>query len=210
MRHSLFASVFTALALAAPVTAFAQSSSSQTPAAGGVEVSGLTGFGTVMDDEGSLGGGPMVGASIGMFVHPRVRVGVDVMRVQHSRDLEFRAWEGTPLFVMARGEYISEGNGRVHGIVGGGIGWMRYRGSTTEGPIFAPGINREGPRVTTRYSADGLAVDVNGGIRIDVTPRWSITPQGRFTHTEATRGIQFLPEPPLWFFRAEAAIGYRW
>jgi hypothetical protein len=56
----------------------------------------------------------------------------------------------------------------------------------------------------------GLAVDVNDGLRVHVTPRLSISPQARFIQSDASRDIGLAPEPPLWLFRGEVAVGYRW
>jgi hypothetical protein len=144
-------------------------------------------------DEGSLGSGPHVLGGAGVRLARRVSVEVDVTRTQHEREIAGGPLEGTATGVFGSGVYhFSEGRRQV--FVMGSVGLLRSESVHTY-PVG-------GTPTTFRSDNDDFAWGVGGGMKIFVTPRFSVRPQFRLVFSEGT-GV-------LGLAAGSVGFGYHW
>jgi hypothetical protein len=114
-----------------PAAARAQPVGSSAPR---VEVSGGVGYAKTWDDEGGIGPGAMVGATVVFPLTPSIAAGATVARVSHDRDTgQGLHFEGDSTLFMATGKFTF-GSRRVQPVLTASFGLLRYRGTLTSGP----------------------------------------------------------------------------
>ncbi len=184
MRSRLLTRVFVLLATS--------HAAAQGPAHRG-EVFGAVGVSRMGGDEGSLGSGPHVLGGVGVRLAPKAPIELDVMRAQHERDIAGGPLRGTATGLFGNGVYhVSEGRTQV--FVMGSVGFLRSE--TTHTYPF-------GGTPTTFTSDDiGFAWGGGAGLKIFLTPRFSVRPQFRLVFSEAT-GVMGLAAGSI-------GVGYRW
>ncbi|HSF17594.1 MAG TPA: outer membrane beta-barrel protein [Vicinamibacteria bacterium] len=147
----------------------------------------------VGSDEGSLGSGPYVLGGVGFRLATRASVEVDAFRAQHEREIAGGPLEGTATGVLGNVVYrFSEGRTQV--FVMGSAGLLRSETTHTY-PV-------RGTLTTFRSEDNGFAWGGGGGVKIFLTPRFSLRPQLRLVFSEAT-GVMGLAA-------ASIGIGYHW
>lgn len=128
-------------------------------------------------DEGSRGNGLYVHGGVGVPLGARVSVEVDVMRAQHERDIAGGPLVGTATGMFANVVYrFSEGP--TQPFVMGSVGLLRSE--TTHTFPF------NGVPTAFRSDENDFAWGGGGGVRILLTPRFSLRPQLRLVFSEAT------------------------
>jgi opacity protein-like surface antigen len=157
------------------------------------EVFGGIGAARMGGDEGSLGKGPHALGGVGVRFAPRLSLEVDVTRTQHERDIAGGPLKGTATGVFGSGVYhFSERRTQV--FVMGGVGLLRSEIVHT--------YSLGGTTTTVRSDDNDFAWGGGGGVKIFVTPRFSVRPQFRLVFSEAT-GVMGLAA-------GSVAIGYHW
>lgn len=176
-----------------------------------VELSLGSGWGRLWDDETDLGRGAPVSASIATTFARHVRLSADVDWMSHVRDSGYLRAEGDLVGVFGRVAYVFGGaRATVRPVVGVGLGLMRSSGvligrSVVAGPR---GLPIQGPESRTTWAATQSAFDVRGGLRIRLSDRLALRPEGRIrmtTGSGTSRGI----EPPLWLTQTMVSLDWR-
>lgn len=164
----------------------------QSPASRGEVFAGV-GLARMGGDEGSLGSGPHVLGGVGVRFAPRLSIEADVTRTQHERDIAGGPLEGTATGIFGSVVYhFSEGRTQV--FVMGSVGLLRSETVHTY-PIG-------GTPTTSRSDDNGFGWGGGGGVKIFLTPRFSLRPQVRLVFSEAT-GVMGLVAGSI-------GIGYHW
>ncbi|HXV61617.1 MAG TPA: outer membrane beta-barrel protein [Vicinamibacteria bacterium] len=164
----------------------------QGPANRGELFAGI-GASRVGGDEGSLGNGPYLLGGVGFRLATRASVEVDAFRAQHEREIAGGPLEGTATGVFGNVVYhFSEGRTQV--FVTGSAGLLRSETTHTY-PVG-------GTPTTFRSEENGFAWGGGGGVKIFLTPRFSLRPQFRLVFSEAT-GVMGLAA-------ASIGTGYHW
>jgi hypothetical protein len=162
-------------------------------AANRAEVFAGAGAARMGGDEGSLGSGLYVLGGVGLRIAARTSVELDVMTAQHQRNIAGGPLEGTAAGVFGNAAYhFSEG--RTQAFVMGSAGFLRTETTHT----FPFG----GTMATFRSEANGFAWGGGGGVKVFLTPRFSLRPQFRLVFSEAT-GVMGLAAGSI-------AAGYHW
>lgn len=157
------------------------------------EVFAGAGVARVGGDEGSRGSGPVVVGGVGFRIATRTSVEVDAMRAGHERDIAGGPLEGTATGVFGNvAHHFSEG--RMQVFVMGSAGFLRSETTHT----FPFG----GTPTTFKTEATDFAWGGGGGVKIFLTPRFSLRPQFRLVFSEAT-GVMGLAA-------ASIGAGYHW
>lgn len=145
-----------------PFIAFGQESTYKAELYGGI------GYGKFYDDEGSLGRGPIYRAGVGVRVASRLALRAEALGIHHTRGDYFHV-TGNSLFVFGNAVYFFP-RSRVQPYLLAGIGGHRadYRYSW-------PGTSNGEYRI----SKSGLAVDFGAGVKLFLSPRWSLDPELR-------------------------------
>jgi Outer membrane protein beta-barrel domain len=166
------------------------------------------GYGSMEDDEGSLGNGLAFGAAIGRRLVDEVQAEFSVTRMHHQRAMAI-SWEGNITSYIARIMYRSGGVGStVRWYAGAGAGYYAYDGTISE-TIF-PSLS-SGPVVDRfDYSFSGLAYETGGGLEIAAGKNVFVRPELWVTipHGERTAGGR-TPEPPFLIARGAMVAGLR-
>lgn len=157
------------------------------------EVFGAVGVSRMGGDEGSLGSGPHAVGGVGVRLAPRASIEIDAMRAQHERDIAGGPLRGTATGIFGSGVYhVSDGRTQV--FVMGSVGFLRSE--TTHTYPFG------GTPTTFRSDDNGFAWGGGGGLKIFLTPRFSVRPQFRLVFSEAT-GVMGLAAGSI-------RVGYHW
>jgi hypothetical protein len=166
------------------------------------------GYGSMEDDEGSLGKGLAFGAALGGTIVDAVQAEFAVTHMHHERSVAI-SWEGTITSYVARIMYRTGGLGStVRWFAGAGGGYYAYDGTISE-TIF-PAL-ASGPVVDRfDYSFSGLVYETGGGLEIMtgknvfVRPElWATIPRGQRTAGGRT------PELPFLIVRGAVVAGLR-
>lgn len=184
MRAKLLIPVFVLLA---SVQAAAQVAANRAELFAGAGVSRVGG------DEGSRGNGPYVLGGVGFRITARTSVEVDAMRARHERSIAGGPLEGTAAGVFGNVAYhFAEGQAQV--FVMGSVGFLRSETTHT----FPFG----GTMTTLRSEVTDFAWGGGGGVKVFLTPRFSLRPQFRLVFSEAT-GVMGLAAGSI-------GVGYHW
>ena len=169
-------------------------------------VFGSVGFGTLADDEGSLGGGLAAGGGAGWTITDRLAVDVAVIRGRHEQTGSL-SWVGRPLTVTARGRYLFGAAGaRTRPFVGGGIGYLRYPGTFTESVFSSP--MSPSTQVSSAWQVSSLVVEAGAGLEVRVGRSFFVRPDAWIAIASPTR-VRPAPEPPYSMARFAISLGAR-
>jgi hypothetical protein len=171
-------------------------------------VHGGAGYGSMDDDEGSLGRGLSFGAALGGAIIDEVEAEFAVTRVRHRRDLTI-AWEGDVTSYMGRVMYRTGGpQSAARWFVGAGVGYYSYAGVISE--TIIPSLTSNPVIDHFDYSFHGLAYETGAGAQfggsgpVYVRPElWVTIPRGE----RASGGRA--PQPPFLIARVGVAVGLR-
>lgn len=168
-----------------------------------LEVSGLVGATTVVDDEGGLGRGAGVGAAVQWRVSDRWWIGGEVLRTTFDRDAALH-WTGEPVLVMARGQYDFRRRS-IRPYLGAALGLMHLTGRTILRSTGSPGT----PVVEEiiDYQTTGTAFGIDAGIAVSVGAHVILRPHVALTISRPDRP-RGSPEPPFSIWRVGGAIGW--
>lgn len=150
------------------------------------------GIARVGGDESSLGNGPHFFGGVGFRLSTRVAVEVNAMTARHERDIG-GPLEGTATGVLGSVVYHFT-DGRTQPFAMGSAGLLRSE--TTHTYTFL------GEPTTFRTDETHFAGGGGGGVKIFLTPRFSLRPEVRIIFSEAT-GV-------LGLVAASIGIGYHW
>jgi hypothetical protein len=152
-----------------------------------------TGASRVGGDEGSLGSGLCFLGGFGVRFAARASVEADLMRAEHERNIAGGPLEGTVTGLFGDVVYhFAEGRAQLFVMASAGLLSSR---TTHTYPL--------GGVVTTVTSEDDdFAWGGGGGVKVFITPRFSLRPQFRLVFSEAT-GVMGLAA-------GSVAIGYHW
>lgn len=176
-----------------------------------LELSVGSGWGSLSDDETDLGRGTPVSASIATTFARHVRLSADVDWMSHVRDSGYLRAEGDLVGAFGRATYVFGGaRTSVRPVVGAGLGLMRSSGvligrSVVAGPR---GLPIRGPDSRATWAATRAAVEIHGGLRIRLSDRLALRPEGRIrmtTGSGTSRGI----EPPFWLAQTMVSLDWR-
>jgi hypothetical protein len=200
-RATMALAVVMAAAVAVPARA------QDRPWAAGV----VAGASRVWDDEGTLGPGPVVAATLGRRVTGRVTLEGLVLGASQDRSTPFLSWEADGLAVLGRGVFHLRGEtARARPYLAAGAGLMRSTGTVTERDSHVlPGTI--GP-IVDRRAWDWTAFAWEGAVGVDVAvgSRAFVRGEAALTSGEFDRGRQLgVPEPPLWTTRLAIGGGVR-
>lgn len=176
-----------------------------------VELSVGSGWGRLWDDETDLGRGAPVSASIAATFARHVRLSADVDWMRHVRDSGYLRAEGDLIGVFGRAAYVFGGEpASVRPVVGVGLGLMRSSGVLISRSVVAgtQGLPIHGPDSRTTWAATQGAFHVHGGLRIRLSARLALRPEGQIrmtTGSGTSRGI----EPPLWLTQTMVSLDWR-
>ena len=159
------------------------------------EVFGSIGWGLNYDDEGSIGSGITGGGGFGYRLWQRL--GVEGEFNAFSSRREFGSivppFHMTGVRVMGNGLlYLNRGRAQSFVLAGAGITHVRNK------------FDLAGVRATN--SSTGLSVAAGFGVRIFLTPRWSLRPELRVEAARTNGAI----EAPFASIRFSTALGYHW
>ncbi|MGE3507524.1 MAG: hypothetical protein AB7N65_01400 [Vicinamibacterales bacterium] len=164
-----------------------------------LEASVGAGAGALWDDETNLGRGVTTAGGVAALLGGKVRLGVDVDWTSHVRDSGYLRAEGDLVGLFVRASYLMRArDAAVRPVLGGSVGLLHSSGVLiTPATVFGPGgplgsVSEERrPWALTRP-----AFDLHGGVRLRLSDRLSLRPEGRW---RATFGSAQSPsiEPPL-------------
>ena len=162
------------------------------------EVFGTAGYGRAYDDEGNIGSGLDLGGGFGYRITPKVGVEGSFNWFSHTREFGGSPvrFEGTAVSGAANVVYhFSES--KVQPFVTGGIGALQHEDRST-------GLGQVGPPRTK----SGFSYNFGGGVKIFLTKRVALRPEGRVLISNLGSGPGI--EPPFSTFRGSVGIGYHW
>lgn len=158
----------------------------QTRTSAPTEVSVGAGWGALWDDETNLGRGAPLSGGVGRVIGGRLRLGGDVDWTSHVRDSGYLRAEGNLVGLFARASYLFGGrDAAVRPLGGGGVGWLRSSGTlVTSSLVLGPtGMPVDGPQLRQPWSATRPALELHGGVRVRLTDRVTLRPEGRWRAT---------------------------
>jgi len=166
------------------------------------------GFGSMEDDEGSLGKGLAFGAAIGGTLLDNVQIEFSATRMHHDRAVAI-SWEGHIASFVGRLIYRGGGPGSaVRWFAGAGAGYYAYEGTITD-TIF-PTITSTPTVERFDYSFGGLVYETGGGIEIAAGGNAFLRPELWVTIPRGERiGGGRTPEPPFLIARGTVVAGLR-
>jgi hypothetical protein len=169
-------------------------------------VYGSVGFGTLADDEGSLGGGVAAGGGAGWAINDRFAIEVAVIRSRHEQTGSL-SWVGRPLTVTARGRYLfGAAEARTRPFVGGGVGYLRYPGTFTESVFSSP--TSAPTQLSSDWLVSSVVAEVGAGLEIRVGRSIFVRPEAWLAMASPTR-VRPAPEPPYTMPRVAISLGAR-
>ena len=158
------------------------------------EVFGVAGVGATYDDEGSLGSGINGGGGFGYRLSSRfgLQAEINAFRTKRVFSPPFAPFEASGVHVMGSALlYLTRGRAQLYLIGGAGL--------------LHSALDRDFAGVNRNDSSNGFALGVGGGLRVFVTPRFSLRPELRiFT------GGSHAVEPPFSDIRLSLGAGYHW
>jgi opacity protein-like surface antigen len=162
------------------------------------------------DDETFLGRGPMAGAGVSVAVSRHLSVEGELDWASLHRDSGYLAADGTPITATGRLSFAFRDRSKnVRPFVSAGLGWIRSTGHLTHTNLAAGPIGQPVVQSTQRTDWKNSlgAWELGTGVEIQVSARWAIRPEVRWTATasDPTFGPGTL-EPPLWLPRAGVAL----
>ncbi len=159
------------------------------------EVFGSAGFGYNYDDEGSIGHGVTGGGGFGYRIWQRLGVEGEVSAFRSRREFgaPIPAFQANGLRVMGNGLiYLNRGPAQAYVLLGFGLLHVRNE------------VGFAGLRLDR--SSNGVNAGAGFGLRIFVTPHWSLRPEFR-VDAGATNGAI---EAPFTSMRFAMGVGYHW
>jgi hypothetical protein len=173
-----------------------------------VYVHGDFGYGSLDDDEGSLGAGRALGVAVGGAIIDEVQAEFSVIRMRHQRSIGI-SWNGNITSYMGRVLYRGGGpTSTTRWFIGAGAGYYSYDGVVSE--TIVPSLSS--PPVIDRfdYSVRGLAyetgagVEFTSGLKLFLRPElWVTIPRGERSSGGRT------PDPPFLIARGGVVVGLR-
>lgn len=163
-------------------------------------------FGSVYDDEGSLGNGPEVSVGIGHALTPRWSVEGVAFRHAHERTDAFRVDADVTGVIGRIAVHFGAEEAPARFFLAGGVGVARHGG--TVGFVGGP---PESPVVEPRrsFSATGLVTEIGLGVDVSLGRRvFLLRPQVRARWSSLERP-DFGPEPPYLSGLAGVSVGWR-
>lgn len=138
-------------------------------------VLGTAGYGSLWDDEGSLGKGAVFGGAFGWNLTDDFSIEGAVINARHER-LGSLSWRGEPRSITARAIYrLGDPSARARLFVAGGGGYFRYPGTFVESTFAAPGLT---PQFVSRdWLVTGRALEVGTGVDLTLGPLLLIRPE---------------------------------
>ena len=166
------------------------------------------GYGSVDDDQGSLGRGLVYGGAIGGAIVDEVEAEFNVTRMRHRRTLAI-SWEGDITSYMGRVMYRSGGpRSSVRWFVGAGAGYYFYSGVITE--TIVPTLSSSPTVDQFAYSCRGLAYETGAGAEFETAGHVFVRPE---LWVAVARGERIAggrtPQPPFLTARGALVVGLR-
>jgi hypothetical protein len=159
------------------------------------QVFGAIGIGKTYDDEGSLGSGLNAGGGFGYRLSQRFAVEAEVNGFRTRRDFgsSFASFQANGAQVMGSGLlYLSRGRAQAYLLLGGGLLHVNVKNG------FAG--------ASAGKSANGFAVNFGGGLKILMSPHFSLRPELRIYSGGSGKAV----EPPFSDIRISLGVGYHW
>jgi hypothetical protein len=166
------------------------------------------GYGSMEDDEGSLGKGLALGAGFGGVIVDAVQAEFSVTRMHHERSLAI-SWEGDITSYIGRVTYRSGGPGSTKRLIAGvGAGYYSYSGVISETVFRAVSATPIVDRFEYSFGGfvyeTGVGLEFAAGRNAFIRPEvWVTIPRGERTAGGRT------PEPPFLIARGAVAVGLR-
>ena len=156
---------------------------------------GAIGIGKTYDDEGSLGSGLNAGGGFGYRLSRRFAVEAEVNAFRTRRDFSssFAPFQANGAHVMGSGLlYLNRGRAQTYLLLGAGLLHVHVKNGFGGAPAGR--------------SANGFAVNFGGGLKIFVSPHFSLRPELRIY----SGGLGEAVEPPFSDIRISLGVGYHW
>jgi opacity protein-like surface antigen len=180
------------------------------------EVYGNFGYGSVADDDYSLGNGVVVGGGFGYRFSRRWGFAVDFSRNAHSRDLSSEGivnkWDGHSLILNGSMVCHFRPESRTRPYLRFGVSYARQEHNEfyqeTPSVFLDPFMGSETREETLHATNDFVGLDLGFGVKIFVSERISIRPELRYA-TLSVIGDGGSPDV-LWAPWFSVGIGYHW
>lgn len=150
------------------------------------EVSVGAGWGVLWDDETNLGRGAPLSGGVARVIGGRLRLGGDVDWTSHVRDSGYLRAEGDLLGLFARASYLFGGrDAAVRPLGGAGVGLLRSSGTlVARSLVLGPnGVPEDGAELRQPWGVTRPAFELHGGVRLRLTDRLTMRPEGRWRAT---------------------------
>jgi hypothetical protein len=167
---------------------------------------GTVGYGSLGDDEGSLGAGPVAGGGAGFDITDRLALEAAFTQSRHER-VGSLSWEGEPIAITARVVYLfADRDARARLFVAGGGGYFRYQGTFTETRYDSPTSQ---PRlVSADWLITGHTLEFGTGLNLALGKILFVRPEVWLTFASGSR-TRPAPEPPYALPHAVVSAGLK-
>lgn len=166
---------------------------------GPIHLSVGSGWGALSDDETNLGRGAPLAGGVAVTLGERLRLGADLDWTRHVRDSGYLRADGDLVGLFGRATWLFGGaSSSVRPTLGAGVGVLRSTGIFTGRSIVAGpgGFPVAGPDERRSWSLTRSAWDLHGGVRIGLSDRVALRPEGRWRATFGSAASTSI-EPPL-------------